>query len=977
MTQRSKAISLRGVQVNNLQQLNLDIPHGQWLGICGRSGAGKSSLAFDTLYAEGQRRYIESFSATARQFLAQVERPAAESIAGVPPAIAVRNQRHRYSNRTTVGTATETIEYVRLLFARMATIVCHRCQRPVRRESPESIARQLEQLPAGTRYQLTFRLGASLPLEELALASLADDKVAEAVLKHLRQVGFSRAIGPKQNLDASSWPGEMKETELPTLEVVVDRLAAGKVEAQRLLDSLETALRFGQEEAAVWVAVSQNEAPSISSSEPAFLSERHEISGQTWAVLRFSRRLKCTGCGELHADPDPRLFSFNDSSGACSTCEGFGLESFIDEAKIVPDPGLTLRQGAVAPWNAPSYQHELEELTALADDYGLPMDKPFRQLTAKQKRLIWEGVPERDFSGLNGFFRWLERRKYKLHLRVYLARWKSYRECPECQGRRLNPRALSYRVDGMDIAQLSDLSANEAIAFCENLPLENESLALARPIVTQLLARLRYLADVGLGYLSLARPMNTLSRGELQRTMLTSSLSSTLVNMLYVIDEPSLGLHAQDLPPLVAALSRLHQRGNTLVMVEHVPELLLATERLLEIGPDSGPRGGQIVFDGAPEKIIKQKESPTGQYLRGDRGQLAESASGFTPRRYLRIVNASGLHLKNLTIDFPLAGLCVVTGVSGAGKSTLVERTLFPAVMRALGETGEAALPYEELRGFEGLEQVAWVDQSPLTRTARSNPVTYVKAFDEIRRVFAETPDAQGRNLTAGHFSFNVEGGRCPKCEGAGELTIDMQFLADVQMVCDECHGSRYRPEVLLAKYRGKNIAEALQMTVGEAFGFFRGQRKLQTTLKTLMDVGLDYLQLGQSAATLSAGESQRLKLAAQLVAGSKKRTLYFLDHPCAGLHPVDIVRLLDCLRSLIAVGHSLIVMEHRLQFLAAADWLIELGPGASAEGGQLLFSGTPAALGLAGKTPTGVALKRYLAGERGDPESKKGKRND
>ncbi|MFN9248693.1 MAG: excinuclease ABC subunit UvrA [Planctomycetota bacterium] len=956
MNRRTKSISLRQVQVNNLQHLDLEIPHNQWLGICGRSGAGKSSLAFDTLYAEGQRRYIESFSATARQFLAQVERPAAESITGVPPAIAVRNQRQRYHNRSTVGTATETIEYLRLLFARLATITCQTCQLPVRRESPASIARELESLPAGTRYQISFRLGASLPLEELELARLEPAQVSAAVLKHLRQLGFARLLGPGLAVDTGSWPSELALSDLPQLEIVVDRLAVGKTEPQRLLDSLETALRFGKDEAAVWLS-----PPQAAESAP---QSRISAGGQDWIVRRFSRRLQCTGCGTLYPDPDPRLFSFNDPSGACPTCEGFGLESFVDEAKLVPDPNLSLREGAIAPWNSPSYRHELEELLNLADEYQLPVDKPWRQLTAKQRQLVWDGVPARDFGGIHGFLRWLERRKYKLHLRVFLARWKSYRQCPTCHGQRLNPRALSYRVGGLDIAAFSDLDCRAAIDLCESLDLGSAEAALGRPILAQLLARLRYLHDVGLGYLSLARPMNTLSRGELQRTTLTSSLSSTLVNMLYVIDEPSLGLHPADLPPLVAALRRLHQRGNTLVMVEHLPELLLETERLVELGPESGPRGGRIVFDGPPEELATARESVTGQYLRGERGQT-ETANPTPPKRFLRLSGARGLHLKNLDVAFPLGALCVVTGVSGAGKSTLVERTLFPALLRQFGENANDCLPYDQLSGWEGLEEVHWVDQSPLARSSRSNPVTYIKAFDEIRQVFAETPDAVSRNLTAGHFSFNVDGGRCPKCEGSGELTIDMQFLADVTMSCDECHGARYRPEVLLAKYRGKNINEVLQLTVNEAFGFFRGQRKLQTALKALMDVGLDYLQLGQSAATLSAGESQRLKLAAQLVSRGRKRSLFLLDHPCAGLHPVDIVRLLDCLHSLIAVGHSLIVMDHRLQLLAAADWLIELGPGAADQGGQLLAAGPPQELADSAQTATGQALRRYLAGDR------------
>lgn len=951
MSRTEKRISLREVRVNNLQGLDLEIPHGQWMGLCGLSGAGKSSLALDTLFAEGQRRYIESFSAAARQFLAQIERPKAAELSGLPPAIAVRQLRGRYGQRSTVGTTTETIEYLRLLFARVAEIVCPNCQLPVRRMDPVALAEQIESLPAGTRFMICFRIGL-----ENETGPLTEAERGHALLTRLKKLGFARALISGRIYEREDWPDDLSIGSHTECEAVVDRLVAGRSDRQRLFDSLETAFRSGAHSLVIYF---QGDIRLRADG----VCDLVGLQGGEWTRWRVTRNLSCVGCGQKFPEADPRLFSFNDSLGACPVCEGFGKESFLDEAKIVPDVGRSIVSGAIAPWNTPSYRHELEELIALAGDFGLPVDVPFDRLTPAQRRLVWEGVPERKFGGLRGFFAGLDRRKYKLHVRVYAARWRSYRDCQACRGGRLSPLALAYQVAGRNMAAWSALSADDLQIAChqllEKLPAESAGI----PVLDQLQRRIDYLHEVGLGYLSLDRPMATLSRGELQRTRLTGSLSSTLVNLLYVLEEPSIGLHPVDSERVIQAIDRLNSRGNTVVMIDHEWQYLSAVDRIVELGPESGRRGGKIEYDGSPAGVIRQQNSPTGQYLRHERGWPGRHQPPRSPERWMTLRGAHGLHLKRVHVEFPLQCLVAVCGVSGSGKSTLVERTLWPALCQQLEIEAPAPLPFEGLTGAERLEQVNWIDQAPLPRSSRSNPVTYIKAFDEIREVFAATAEAQAKNLNAGHFSFNLDGGRCPKCQGQGQLQIDMQFLADVRMVCDECQGTRYRAEILTVKYRGRNIAEVLQLTVGDAFAFFRGQPGLQKLLKSLADVGLDYLQLGQSAETMSSGESQRLKLAAQIGSRSKKRTLYLLDHPTAGLHPVDVVRLIDCFRSLVEVGHSVILIDHRPQILGFADWLIELGPGAEAAGGQIIAAGSPRDLARSSETATGRVLANFFSG--------------
>jgi excinuclease ABC subunit A len=669
-------------------------------------------------------------------------------------------------------------------------------------------------------------------------------------------------------------------------------------------------------------------------------------------------QLACADCNLEYPAPEPRLYSFNSPLGACPECEGFGNVIDIDMDLVVPDPSKTLADGAIAPWNSPAYQHELEELLALAPDYGLPVGVPFRQLEPRHLELIQSGVPEREFGGLQGFFAWLERRKYKMHIRVFLSRWRSYRTCPACGGKRLRPEALATRIGGKNIAEVSAMKIAEAVEFFRGLALSDWQREVGRMMLEQVRSRLGYLEAVGLGYLALDRTLRTLSGGEVRRVALTAALGSSLVHMLYVLDEPSIGLHPRDIHRLIDAIRSLRDRGNTVVVVEHEEAMLRAADQVIEIGPGAGERGGRIVFQGTPQEMESSSDSLTGDYLAGRRGTAASGRRRPPDHGWIRLAGARGNNLKNLTVEFPLGLLCVVTGVSGSGKSTLVQDTLYPAMCRRLRKDAAKPCAFDDIYGDGQIDDAIMVDQSPIGRSPRSNPVTYLKAFDEIRAVFAETADAHTRNYTASHFSFNADVGRCSGCNGEGHVEIDMQFLADVYMKCPTCNGTRYRDEILDVTYRGRNIAEVLEMTVREAFTFFRGRPKVQARLKRLIDVGLDYVRLGQPANTLSGGEAQRLKLAGYMSAVRRGRCLFLLDEPTTGLHFSDVVQLLDCFEALIGVGHSLIVVEHNLQLVKAADYVIDLGPGAADEGGRVVVQGTPEMVANCPNSITG----RFLA---------------
>jgi excinuclease ABC subunit A len=934
-------ISLRGVAVNNLQKVDLDLPHRKLIAFCGVSGSGKTSLALDTLYAEGQRRYIESFSTYTRQFLEQLDKPAADSIEGIPPSIAVTRKNVSRSSRATVGSATQINEHLQLLFARIGEVICHSCGQKVSQDSAESATDKLAQLPDGVRLMVGFT------------SHRGQQRPAEVWVADLVALGYRRIVLDDRFVELGP-EAVAALAEQESIDVVLDRLTASSESTARLRDSLEAAQEAGRGTTLVWIDAREADLSPD-------LGERVEIEGQPWLRRRFSQFFRCEQCKIDYPTPEPQLLNFNNPLGACPACEGFGNVIDIDMDRVVPDPNKSIRDGAIAPWNTPAYEHELKELLALAKQYKLPIDIPFRDLQPEHLALIRDGVPEKKFGGLTGFFNWLERRKYKMHLRVFLSRWRSYYPCRECGGARLNQSALAVRIGGQNIAEISRLKIRDAISWFNDLELTPWQYSVGRLLLDQVVNRLAYLQRVGVGHLSLERPLRTLSGGEAQRVSLTSALGSNLVGMLYVLDEPCVGLHPADVPQLVNTIRALRDRGNTVAVIEHEAAVLRSADEVVELGPGAGEFGGKVVFQGTPSAMLESSNSRTGDWLSGRRTVGKRPARRPCEHGSIRIEGARGNNLQNITVDFPLSVMCVVTGVSGSGKSTLVQQTLFPAVAQRLRMEVERPEPFNEILGVHQIEDAVLIDQSPIGRTPRSNPVTYVKAFDPIRAMFAETNEAQARGFKASHFSFNVEGGRCEACQGDGFLQIDMRLMADVYMKCPECQGQRFRREVLDVKYRGYNIAEVLDLSVREAFTFFRGHRKILAKLKCLMEVGLDYLRLGQPANTLSGGEAQRLKMATYISSERRGRTLFVLDEPTTGLHFSDVLQLIDCFDSLVDMGHSLVVVDHNLLIMQAADWIIDLGPGAADEGGRVVATGTPEQLGSNSASITGKFLAKEL----------------
>ena len=939
MSQRK--IRLRGVRVNNLQDIDLDIPHGQFVSICGVSGSGKSSLAFETLFAEGQRRYFESLSTYTRQFLEQLDKPDADKIEEIPPAIALRANRQFDSSRldrlrTTVGVSSEIMQHLCLLYSKIGDLVCTDCRLPVRSHNPDSVIQFLKSLDKGVRYQVCFDV--DMLDEEFDVHEIRD---------HLRSLGFGRAIidGKTQKLDEA-----IEHVQIESFKVVVDRL---KIDGQwnRAADSLETAFRHGNQSVAIlWQDNADNDSLVAI-----------EIDSQIWKVANFYNDRVCTNCKRQFTAPDPGRFSYSNPLGACENCEGTGSVLKLDMNLIVPDDSISIRDGAIAAWNTPAYEHEKHELIELAACYGVDLDCPFSELTDKQLEIIWRGVPERDFGGFDGFFKWLERKKYKVQVAAFLNRWKSTTVCDSCSGERLQPDSLAYQIGGKNIFEWCNLEVSEMHNVISNLDLTDDKVQISARILSTIQQRLEFLQQVGLSYLRLNRSTASLSSGESQRVMLCKILGSTLTSMLYVLDEPTSGLHPSETQSLLQSLKRISSRGNTVVVVDHNNTMIAGAERIVEIGPGAGSDGGQIIFDGTVDQMVHSEQSVTGHFIKRHSGLLNPDKKRRKKRGRLTLTGAAGNNLKSIDVEFPLGCLCAVSGLSGSGKSTLIEDTLHPALQNTNNPSPPTSLPYDALTGRELVGDVVLVDQSPIGRSSRSNPVTYVKAFDEIRKTFAETVDAKTKNFKAGHFSFNVDGGRCEKCKGAGQLTIDMQFMSDIHVRCDQCQGTRFRDAVLSVKYRAKNIDEVLNMTAREAFTFFRGKTKVQTQLKALIDVGLDYIRLGQPASTLSSGEAQRLKLALYLNAPKTQKALFLMDEPTFGLHMRDILNLVDCFDTLLAAGHSIIVIEHNLHLLKHADWIIDLGPGAAKDGGNVVVAGTPEEVADCLKSVTGQHLRKLL----------------
>lgn len=939
----SPPIELRGVRVHNLKNVDVDIPRHKLIAVCGVSGSGKTSLAIDTLYAESQRRYIESFSAYTRQFLAKLDKPDYDQIVGLPPAVAVTRGEISRSNRSTVGTATETLDYLRLLYTKIAQLFCSGCQQPIVAHSPQKISDYLvqqsqqysEEKPS--RFMLAFKTHWEDRAElNYRLAQLQQDGMVRLAV-HERIVNIGR-----------DERGDLAELfpDAGFAWVIVDRFNLPIAPSARLLDSLEIAFREGD-----------GDIYLLRSTSTAEHAERVTLDGTEYHVEPFSNRLRCQRCNIDYIEPTATLFSFNSPLGACSKCEGFGDQVDLDMRLIVPDESLSLREGAIAPWNSPAYQHELEELLSLAADYGISVTKPYKELSAKHKKLIFDGVPERNFGGLRGFFAWLERKKYKMHIRVLLSRYRSYSTCSECQGKRLNPTALSYRLLDMNFAEFCALEVRQSLKRLQDMQLTDREHALVKNILSQVRNRLAYLNQVGLGYLTLDRTLRTLSGGEGQRVALTTALGSSLVNMLYVLDEPTVGLHPADTAQLIAAIHGLRDRGNTVVVVEHEEELLREADWMIEVGPSAGTEGGKITFQGTVQEAERPNSSLTGEYLAGRRG-VSVPAQRRQPKGWYKLRGCTQNNLKNIDVDIPLGVLCVVTGVSGSGKSSLVLDTLYPALAQVNEKNSSTPINYQQLHGATSKTEVVLIDHTPLSRSPRSNPLTAIGAFDELRTVYAKLPYSVVHGLSKGHFSFNMEKGRCDHCEGNGQLSIDMQFLADVTMRCPECDGTRYKKEILQALYRDRNIAEVLEMPVTEAIEFMRGNNALTEKLSLLRNVGLGHVRIGQPVSTLSAGENQRLKLASHLHVSNAKQTLFIMDEPTTGLHYKDVVQLLDCTDELLNNQQSVIIIEHNMQMILSADYIIDLGPGAAGEGGEVIATGTPEEVA---KNPRSLTAK-YLS---------------
>ena len=912
-------LRIRGARQNNLKNISLEIPHDRLTVVTGVSGSGKSSLAFDTLFAEGQWRYIESLSTYARMFLDRVDRPDVDGIEQIRPAVALEQKNPVRTARSTVGTATEVYDYLRLLYAKIGRVHCPACGAAAASHSPETIVSSLLSEHPGARALIMFGLAVpgGLPPAELWTS--------------LNRRGFARVRVNGTIHDLAS-PPPVDLAEPRTISVVLDRVVLESAHRTRIAESVEAALREGGGQVEVEV-----------------------LDGPTRA---FAEDFRCGGCGSALERPQPLLFSFNHPLGACPECKGFGNILRYDEARVVPDRSKSLADGAVEPWTHPSGKWYQRQLLKAARRHQLDTDAPWETLPAKARALVYEG--DGSFPGIQGFFEEVESYRYKLHVRVFLSRYRSQSPCPTCRGARLKPAALAVRVGGLTIAEFTALTVDAAARLLGDLALTAWEAVVAREILRQLNAKLGFLLRVGLGYLTLARQTRTLSGGEAQRINLANQLGSQLVGTLYVLDEPSIGLHPRDTMRLVELCRELAQAGNTVVVVEHDREFIAAADHVVELGPGSGERGGEIVFAGPQAEFQRATRSLTARYVTG-RESIPIPPVRRAGRRHLVLVGAREHNLKDVTVRIPLHTLTVVSGVSGSGKSTLVHDTLYRAVARAFKTEFTPPGVYDALTGLEYVKGVRLIDQEPIGRTPRSNPVTYVKAFDEIRKLYAALPRARALGLDAGAFSFNVPGGRCESCQGDGFQKLEMYFFEDVYVTCQECEGRRYRPDVIAVKHRGRTISDVLHMTVDDAAEFFAAQAGLARRLRVLQDVGLGYLRLGQPATTLSGGEAQRLKIAAELGARAASEMLYIMDEPTTGLHLDDIKKLLGVLNRLVDAGNTILVVEHHLDVIKSADYVVDLGPEGGDEGGEIVAEGTPEAVAQTPGSYTGKFLAEVL----------------
>ncbi|MBI2408266.1 MAG: excinuclease ABC subunit UvrA [Gemmatimonadetes bacterium] len=933
-------IRVRNARQHNLKGISVDLPRRAITVITGPSGSGKSSFAFDTVYAEGQRRYVESLSAYARQFLERMQKPFVDSIDGLSPAVAIEQKNPVRTSRSTVGTATEVYDYLRLLWARIGRTVCSVCGRELRPDTPQGAADRVLELPHGTRLMVTF---------PLRLSDLVSHAVA---VENLRAEGFVRVVADGVAYHVDDLGGKKPDlTKGKEVLVVTDRLSVDAALRTRLTDAIETAFREGDGDCVV-LADPPSDVPHPPSASPTRLS--------------FTTRFECPEHHTRAPHPTPQLFSFNNPRGACPTCNGFGATLEYDLALIVPHPERTLRDGAIDPWTKPRYDNKRRALAEACKREGIPMDRPWRDLADSQREFLLRGKAK-GFQGVVRHLTSLEEKKYKQYIRVFLRQYQSAMTCHACHGAKLQPDALNVRIGGKHIAEVAAMPVELLNAWLDALVLTPAEQAIAAHIWREARERVRFLCDVGLTYLTLDRATRTLSGGEAQRIGLANSLGSRLVDALYVLDEPSIGLHARDMDRLLQLLKRLRDGGNTVLVVEHDLEAARAADWMLELGPESGEHGGRVVYSGPVADA--GAHSLTGQYLTGAR-TIPLPDKRRAPRRWITLEGARAHNLRDVDFQLPLGVLTAVTGVSGSGKSTLVHDVFFHALEAALtGEhsaslhLGETVGEFRKLTGTEAVEAVVLIDQEPIGRSPRSNPVTYVKAYDEIRRIFAALPESRARRYTPGTFSFNVAGGRCEKCEGAGAIAVEMVFLADVFVPCEECDGKRFKPDVLGVKYFGRSIVDVLEMTVDEAIRFFPYEEKLGQALWHVQQVGLGYLRLGQPATTLSGGEAQRLKIARELAMSAKKsgRKLYLLDEPTTGLHLEDIRKLAAVLDRLVEAGHTVVLIEHNLDVIKLADWVVDLGPEGGDGGGRIVAAGTPEQVAKVDASHTGRWLRTVL----------------
>ncbi len=967
---KAEAIEVRGARVHNLKNISFHLPINKLTLVTGVSGSGKSSLAFDTIYAEGQRRYVESLSAYARQFLERMDKPDVDEIIGIAPAIAVRQKNSTRNPRSTVATQTEIYDYLRLLFARIGQTFCYECGREVKKDSPESAADEiLATLPEGERFYVLF------PAQDEKVQN-PKSKIQSPIphLMSLMQSGFTRLMRNGETIELQK-PEDYQFKDFDETFVLIDRLKADQSIRQRLVDSLEICFRDAgaaviktASNASVPLAgsgASRVRVPNKSGKSKAGKTEdldagrTQDGSRDDRVTLNFSDKFICKYDNTVYEEPEPRLFSFNSPFGACPLCQGFGNTIDIDFALVVPNENLSLEENAVEPFSRPQYEWAQKELLKFARSESIPTRTPFADLSDAQKQVIFEG--KRGWRGVRGFFKWLDTKKYKLHVRVFMAKFRGYTRCPECGGGRLRKEARAVKINGFNLPETVKMSIKDATVFYDSLELSPEREKIAEKLLLEVRRRLKFMVDVGLDYLTLDRLASTLSGGEAQRIQLATNLGSLLVGALYVLDEPSIGLHPRDNTRLIKILENLRDIGNTVLVVEHDEETMRSADHILDIGLYAGELGGNVIYEGDFVGLIEDENSLTAKYLRGDLEIKVPQKRKVAGKQKIEIVGARENNLKNVSVEIPLEMLVCITGVSGSGKSTLVHDVLYAGIKKKRGEWQGPVGQFKEIKGAEAVDDVILVDQSPIGRTPRSNPVTYIKAYDAIREVFAGSNGAKTKGFNASHFSFNVPGGRCETCQGSGTVTVEMQFLADVELTCEDCRGTRFREEILDIKYKGKNIAEVLQLTVREAILFFKETNKLVNKLKVIEAVGLGYLRLGQSATTLSGGEAQRVKLAAHLATKTKSKTLFIFDEPTTGLHFDDINKLLAAFRALIDNGGSLLVIEHNLDVIKTADYVIDLGPEGGSGGGEIVAVGTPEQIAKVKKSHTGQYLKDYL----------------